>query len=310
MPDETYHIPVLLKESVDALNIDPSGVYADATLGGGGHCREILSRLGPKGRLIAFDRDKDALKNAPDDERVTAVHSNYRFIHHFLRLHGVPKIDGILADLGVSSHQFDTSERGFSFRFEDSVLDMRMNASAGKSAKEILNTYREEELASVLYTYGELQNSRKAASLICAARRNKPIVTSADLTAALAPITPPVNGHRFLAKVYQALRIEVNNEMDSLEHFLKGCEASLNEGGRLSVITYHSIEDRIVKNFLREGAGEEVSDTADAIYGRRRAPFRQVNKHPLTPSEGEIAINTRSRSAKLRIGERTGGNAR
>jgi len=306
---EAYHIPVLLKESVDALNIDPSGVYVDATLGGGGHTREILSRLGPDGRLIVFDRDADALTNVPDDSRVHTVHNNFRFIRNYVRYLGLDSVDGILADLGVSSHQFDTSGRGFSFRFEESSLDMRMNTGGGITAGEVLNTYPEERIAGILFLYGEVEHSRRAAGLICRAREKSPIITSADLTDALKSILPPVNGHKALARIYQALRIEVNGEMSSLEHFLYGAAASLRPGGILSVITYHSLEDRMVKNFIKEGriadAGRNTQENPyDLIHGVRSSVFRAVNRRPVVPSEEEIGTNTRARSAKLRIAEK------
>lgn len=300
----TYHIPVLLHESVSGLNIKESGVYVDATLGGGGHTREILSHLGPKGRLMVFDRDSDALANAPKDERVIVVHNNFRYVHHFVQYYGFEGVDGILADLGVSSHQFDTSERGFSFRF-DAPLDMRMNTKSKRDAKAILNEYNEEEIAKLLKLYGEVDNSRKVANLICSARAKSPITTTGELTEALKKVLPPVAEHKFLAKIYQALRIEVNGEMESLQYFLKGAERSLKPGGRLSVITYHSLEDRMVKNFIKTGSvdGNEEKD----LYGRRLATIKSVNKKPILPPDMEIAQNTRARSAKLRIGEKTDG---
>lgn len=300
----TYHTPVLLHESIDGLNIKPSGVYVDATLGGGGHSREILSRLGKGGKLIVFDRDSDALNNAPKDERVIIVHNNFRYIHNFVKYHGFEGVDGILADLGVSSHQFDTSERGFSFRF-DAPLDMRMNTQAKRDAKTILNEYSEEEIASLLKIYGEVDNSRKVAGLICSARAKSPITNTNELTQALQKILPPVAEHKFLAKIYQALRIEVNGEMESLQYFLKGAERSLNPEGRLSVITYHSLEDRMVKNFIKTGSvdGQEEKD----LYGRRLTSIKSVNKKPILPSDLEISQNTRARSAKLRIGEKING---
>ena len=300
----TYHIPVLLHESVSGLDIKESGVYVDATLGGGGHTREILSHLGPKGRLMVFDRDSDALANAPKDERVIVVHNNFRYVHHFVQYYGFEGVDGILADLGVSSHQFDTSERGFSFRF-DAPLDMRMNTKSKRDAKAILNEYDEEEVAKLLKLYGEVDNSRKVANLICSARAKSPITTTGELTEALKKVLPPVAEHKFLAKIYQALRIEVNGEMESLQYFLKGAERSLKPGGRLSVITYHSLEDRMVKNFIKTGSvdGNEEKD----LYGRRLATIKSVNKKPILPPDIEIAQNTRARSAKLRIGEKIDG---
>lgn len=298
---EVYHIPVLLEESVDALDINPSGVYVDATLGGGGHTREILSRLGPDGRLMVFDRDREALENAPKDPRIIVVHHNFRFVRNFLRYHGFEFADGILADLGVSSHQFDTSERGFSFRF-DANLDMRMNDRAETTAQDILNRYSEEELENLLRLYGEVEGSRRIASMICSARTQAPIQTTGDLTQAIAKALPKMGEHKFLAKIYQALRIEVNGEMDSLAGFLRGAAASLRPGGRLSVITYHSLEDRMVKNFIRSGnvAGKDERDA----YGRSAAPLKALNKKALSPREEEISENTRARSAKLRVAEK------
>lgn len=300
----TYHTPVLLHESVSGLDIKESGVYVDATLGGGGHTREILSHLGPKGRLMVFDQDSDALANAPQDERVIVVHNNFRYVHHFVQYYGFEGVDGILADLGVSSHQFDTSERGFSFRF-DAPLDMRMNTQSKRDARSIINGYEEEEIAKLLKLYGEVDNSRKVANLICNARRNAPITTTGELAEAIKKVLPPVAEHKFLAKIYQALRIEVNGEMESLQHFLKGAGRSLKPGGRLSIITYHSLEDRMVKNFIKTGSvdGNEEKD----IFGRRLSTIRGVNKKPILPSDLEIAQNTRARSAKLRIGEKTDG---
>ncbi|MFA6676826.1 MAG: 16S rRNA (cytosine(1402)-N(4))-methyltransferase RsmH [Bacteroidales bacterium] len=297
----TYHTPVLLKESVSALDIKESGIYVDATLGGGGHTREILSHLGKDGKLMVFDRDTDALENAPKDKRIILVHNNFRYVHNFVLYHGINKVDGILADLGVSSHQFDTGERGFSFRFE-APLDMRMNTQAEKSAKDIVNTYDENELARIMYIYGELDNSRKIAHLICETRAKQEIKTTKDLYDALTPLLPKMAEHKFLAKIYQALRIEVNGEMTSLEHFLKEATASLKSGGKLSIITYQSLEDRMVKNFIRSGYidGHIEKD----LYGKIVKPLKAINKKPIIPSENEIAENTRARSAKLRIAEK------
>lgn len=307
-----YHNPVLLGESIDALEINPDGIYADATFGGGGHSREILSRLSPKGRLIAFDRDADAAANAPDDPRFTLIHNDFRFIHNqalflereVLGMEGEGAIfDGILADLGVSSHQFDTAERGFSFRY-DAPLDMRMNTRAGTSAADIVNNYSEAELEMILRIYGEVEKSRKAAALIVQARERAPILTTAGLDAAIEEVTPSFAAHKFLAKVYQAFRIEVNHEMRSLEKFLDGAALSLKEGGRLAVITYHSLEDRMVKNFIRSGNadGQMVKD----IYGRSSAPLLQLTRKPILPTEEEIGRNTRARSAKLRVAQKEG----
>lgn len=253
---------------------------------------------------MVFDRDSDALANAPKDERVIVVHNNFRYVHHFVQYYGFEGVDGILADLGVSSHQFDTSERGFSFRF-DAPLDMRMNTKSKRDAKAILNEYDEEEIAKLLKLYGEVDNSRKVANLICSARAKSPITTTGELTEALKKVLPPVAEHKFLAKIYQALRIEVNGEMESLQYFLKGAERSLKPGGRLSVITYHSLEDRMVKNFIKTGSvdGNEEKD----LYGRRLTTIKSVNKKPILPPDIEIAQNTRARSAKLRIGEKIDG---
>ncbi len=357
-----YHTPVLLTESVSALVTNPSGLYADATFGGGGHTAGVLSRLHEDGFVIAFDRDIQALDNKIDDPRLILIHNNFRFIYNYgvlarrkglaalsageqptagvgkqltakagvasgrpsgsfaetreyaLSPEGLPEaegqpaqeaegavFDGILADLGVSSHQFDTAERGFSFRF-DAPLDMRMNTEAGKTAADIVNTYGEAELERILRLYAEVDNPRKAARLIVSAREQEPIRTTGQLDKALAPILPKMAEHKVLAKVYQGLRIEVNQEMRSLEKFLEGAAASLKTGGRLVVITYHSLEDRMVKNFIKTGnvEGREEKD----LYGRTHAPLRAVNRKPILPSEEEIARNTRARSAKLRIAER------
>lgn len=331
-----YHIPVLLYESVDALVTDPAGLYADATFGGGSHSREILSRLGPEGRLFAFDRDADALANAPEDTRLTLIHNNFRFIHNYMLLEcrstgstlhrdtgnsgrrktgtaghhgtgstGYPEtgevLDGVLADLGVSSHQFDTAGRGFSFRYS-AALDMRMNAQGGKTAADIVNSYTQEELERILRLFGEVDNARRLAQLMVAARSKAPILTTDDLYGAIRPALPSFAEHKYLAKVYQAFRIEVNDEMRSLEKFLYGAAASLKKGGRLVVITYHSLEDRMVKNFIRSGnIGGIIEKDA---FGVARTPLRAVNRKPVFPSEEEIASNTRARSAKLRIAEK------
>lgn len=285
-----YHTPVLLQESVSALHINPSGVYVDATFGGGGHSAAILEQLGADGRLIVIDRDEDALANVPDDKKVTAVHGNFRFIHNYVRYEGYDGVDGILADLGVSSHQFDTEERGFSFRF-DSDLDMRMNPKAEKDAKQVLNSYSCEDLERIFRVYGEVEGSRKAAELICRRRETSPIRTTSELGSALEPVLPKFSEHKALAKIYQALRIEVNDEMASLEKFMPMAVKSLNKGGILAVITYHSLEDRIVKNAIRD---EIAAGTLE----------KAVRK-PIVPSEEEISQNTRARSAKLRVARRT-----
>lgn len=298
-----YHNPVLLNESVDYLIAgNPDGVFADATFGGGGHSSHIVAQLSPQGRLIAFDKDQDAIDNAFKDHRLTLIRNNFRFIHNFILEQGYEEgIDGILADLGVSSHQFDTPERGFSFRF-DAPLDMRMNTRAGKTAADIVNSYDEQDLERILRVYGEVDGSRKAASLIVRMRNQRSILTTGDLKEAVQPLLPPMMEHKVLAKIFQALRIEVNHEMRDLEKFLQGAAASLKKGGRLVVITYHSLEDRMVKNFIKCGniEGEVVKD----LYGRTSAPLKAVNKKPIEPSDSEIATNTRARSAKLRIAEK------
>ena len=296
-----YHNPVLLKESVDALVLNPDGVYADATFGGGGHSREILGRLSPKGRLIAFDRDADASGNAPEDARFKLIHNNFRFIHNYALIEAPDGLDGVLADLGVSSHQFDTAERGFSFRF-DGPLDMRMNVQGAKTAADIVNSYTQEELERIFKIYGEVDNARKLALLIVAARSQAQILSTGDLGNAIAGALPSFAEHKYRAKVYQALRIEVNDEMRSLEKFLPGAAKSLKKGGRLSVITYHSLEDRMVKNFIRSG-NTEGNESKD-IYGNSSAPLKAVNRKPILPEESEIEGNTRARSAKLRIAEK------
>ena len=304
-----YHNPVLLDESVNALITNPSGTYIDATFGGGGHSAGILGRLGAEGRLIAFDRDSDAIANRIDDDRLTLVHNNFRFVHNFAQLEAFKAtrdyqlcgVDGILADLGVSSHQFDTAERGFSFRY-DAPLDMRMNNKAELTAAAIVNEYEAEDLERIFRIYGEVENSRKLVSLIVSARQKAPINTTGELDAAIKPATPAFADHKYLAKVYQALRIEVNQEMRSLEKFLEGAAKTLKPGGRLAVITYHSLEDRMVKNFIKTG---NIDGTLDKdVYGRVSAPLQAVNRKPILPQESEIAANTRARSAKLRVAEK------
>lgn len=298
-----YHTPVLLNESISALITDRSGIYADATYGGGGHTAEILSRLDDKGKVIAFDRDPDAAANRIDDSRLTLIRNNFRFIHNYILFEGYSGgIDGILADLGVSSHQFDTPERGFSFRYE-APLDMRMNPDAELTAADVVNGYEEEALEKIFRVYGEVDNSRKVAALICSARSSSRINTTGELDKAIESITPSFAAHKYLAKIYQALRIEVNQEMRSLEKFLEGAAASLKPGGRLAVITYHSLEDRMVKNFIRSGNVEGT--IKKDMYGNAEVPFRAINRKPVLPREEEIASNTRARSAKLRVAEKT-----
>ena len=299
-----YHIPVLLTESISALVTNPDGTYADATFGGGGHTALLLSRLSDGGHVIAFDRDIDAIARAPQDPRLTLIHNNFRFIENYARHHGV-KFDGILADLGVSSHQFDTAERGFSFRFEDAPLDMRMNQEAKLTAEDVVNTYAEADLERILRLYGEVDGARNMARLMADARSKEAIRTTGDLDRAIARMLPKGAEHKVLAKVYQALRIEVNQEMRSLEKFLEGAACSLKPGGRLVVITYHSLEDRMVKNFIKTGNvdGQEQKD----MFGNVETPLEAVNRKPIVPEESEIAGNTRARSAKLRIAERRAG---
>lgn len=297
---DTYHVPVLLKESVDGLDIQPDGVYVDVTFGGGGHSREILSRLGRKGHLYSFDQDADAEKNIVADDRFTFVRSNFRYIAQWMRYYGVEQINGLLGDLGVSSHHFDDETRGFSFRF-DAPLDMRMNKRAGQTAADVLNNYTEEQLADVFYLYGELKSGRRLAKAIVDYRKEKPVRTTADLGEVVEPLMRSEREKKDLARVYQALRIEVNHEMDALRDMLKGATRLLGMGGRLSIITYHSLEDRIVKNMMK--AGNVEGRVEQDFYGCITSPFRLVNKLT-TPSDDEQQRNPRSRSAKLRIAEK------
>lgn len=304
---ETYHVPVLLQESVDGLDILPDGIYVDVTFGGGGHSREILSRLGKKGHLYSFDQDADAENNIVDDDRFTFVRSNFRYLRNWMQYYGIERIDGLLADLGVSSHHFDDETRGFSFRYDDAPLDMRMNKRAGVTAADILNDYDEERLADIFYLYGELKNSRRLAKNIVAARAKEPLRTSGQLLKVLGVdsgdegVAGGTLWKKDMAKVFQALRIEVNHEMDALRDMLKGATEILREGGRLSVITYHSLEDRIVKNVMKAGNAE--GKIQQDFYGRINSPYRVIEKL-ITPSEEEQSRNPRSRSAKLRIAEK------
>ena len=297
---ETYHVPVLLKESIDGLDIKPDGVYVDVTFGGGGHSREILSRLGKKGRLYSFDQDADAEQNIIGDERFTFVRSNFRYLRNWMRYYGEEQIDGLLADLGVSSHHFDDETRGFSFRF-DAPLDMRMNKRAGVTAADVVNDYDEQQLADIFYLYGELKNGRKIASAIVKARSERRIETTGDLLNVTEQLFPREREKKEQAKLFQALRIEVNHEMDALKDMLNGAQAVLKEGGTLSVITYHSLEDRIVKNFMKAGNAE--GRVQQDFFGRVDAPFRMAGK-VITPTDEEQERNPRSRSAKLRIAEK------
>ncbi|WP_379952704.1 16S rRNA (cytosine(1402)-N(4))-methyltransferase RsmH [Dokdonia sp. R78006] len=295
-----YHNPVLLKETVDGLNIKPDGVYVDVTFGGGGHSREILSRLGPEGKLYGFDQDVDAQENIIEDERFTLIPENFRYIKRFMRFHGVKKVDGILGDFGVSSHQFDVAERGFSTRFE-SDLDMRMNQKDTLSAYNVINDYEEEDLRQVFWQYGELRNAPKLASTIVQERNSQFIKTSEHLKKVLAPFLPKHREHKILAQIYQAIRIEVNQEIEVLKEFLMQTEQLLDTGGRISLISYHSLEDRLVKRYIRSGMfeGEPEKD----MYGNFEVPFKKVGKL-IIPDNKEIKLNNRARSAKLRIAEK------
>ena len=297
---ETYHVPVLLRESVDGLDIQPDGIYVDVTFGGGGHSKEILSRLGQGGQLFGFDQDGDAEKNIVSDDRFTFVRSNFRYISQWMRYYGVKQIDGLLADLGVSSHHFDDETRGFSFRY-DAPLDMRMNKRAGQTAADVLNNYTEEQLADVFYLYGELKNARHIAKTIVEARKQKAITTTGELGKIAGTLMRTEREKKDMARLYQSLRIEVNHEMDALRDMLKGATALLRTGGRLSVITYHSLEDRIVKNVMKSGNVE--GRVEQDFYGRVSSPFQTVGKL-IVPDEDEQARNPRSRSAKLRIAEK------
>ena len=294
-----YHNSVLLKESVDALDVKPEGVYVDVTFGGGGHSREILSRLGEKGRLFAFDQDPDAQRNLIDDSRFVLIGENFKFITRFLRFYGVGKVDGVLADLGVSSHQFDAANRGFSTRF-DADLDMRMDQESELSAKKIINRYEEKDLADVLFMYGELRNARAMAKRIVQERSDAEIKTSFQLKEVLKNFLPKAKEHKILAQIFQAIRIEVNQELEVLKDFLRQIPGLLNENGRLSVISYHSLEDRLVKRFIRTGMfnGEVEKD----VFGNTNEPLKKVGKL-IIPSKEEVKENNRARSAKLRIAE-------
>ena len=298
---ETYHVPVLLRESVDGLVIKPDGVYIDTTFGGGGHSKEILSRLGKTGHLFSFDQDADAEKNSIDDNRFTFVRSNFRYIKNWMRYYGIKQVNGLLADLGVSSHHFDDETRGFSFRF-DAPLDMRMNKRASMTAADILNNYEEEQLSEIFYIYGELKNARKLAAAIVKARNEKAIMTTGDLMEVTEKLLQREREKKETAKLFQALRIEVNHEMDALKDLLNGAETVLRKGGRLSVITYHSLEDRIVKNFMK--AGNVEGKIQQDFFGHINSPFQQVGNKVITPTEVEQQQNPRSRSAKLRIAEK------
>lgn len=298
---KTYHIPVLMKDSVDGLNIGSAGIYVDVTFGGGGHSREILSRLDADGHLYSFDQDADAEKNIINDNRLTFVRSNFRYLKNWMRYYGVDHIDGLLADLGVSSHHFDDESRGFSFRF-DAPLDMRMNKRDGTTAADVVNTYDEERLADIFYLYGELKNSRKIAAALVKARAAHKIETTQDFIGAVESLFRREREKKDMAKLFQALRIEVNNEMTALKEMLRSATELLRPGGRLSVITYHSLEDRIVKNVMKTGNAE--GKMKQDFFGRIETPFTLINNKVITPDDEELANNPRSRSAKLRIAEK------
>lgn len=300
---DQYHVPVMAPEAAELLNIKPDGTYVDLTFGGGGHSRLILSHLGPQGRLFGFDQDRDAQANIPHDERFTFVEGNFRFMRSLLRLNGVRAVDGILADLGVSSHHFDTRERGFSFRF-DAPLDMRMNQRGGLTAAAIVNSYTTEQLTEIIGNWGEVPQPWKTANCIVRARDLAPIETIGQLVDAVGPCTPRKDGNKYLSKLFQSLRIETNREMEALQMMLEQSTRMLNPGGRLVVISYHSLEDRLVKNFMRSGnfSGEAQKD----FFGRVQTPFELVTRKALAPSEEEIAANPRSRSAKMRAAAFTG----
>ena len=295
-----YHVPALLEESVRGLNIRPDGIYVDVTFGGGGHSMEILKRL-KKGKLIAFDQDEDAIRNVPKDKKLIFLNQNFRFLKNNLKFNGIDSIDGLIADLGVSFHQFDEPERGFTFR-QDVPLDMRMNKKGPVTAASLLKTLDEVSLAKILYDYGELVNSRRIAREIVTARAVKPLTTVSDMINAIGKLAPPRQEHKFYARVFQALRISVNHEIDYLKEMLEQALELLSKDGRLVVITYHSLEDRVVKNFMRTGnfEGEEKKD----FYGNLIAPFRIINKKGTVPGEIELEDNRRARSARLRIAEK------
>lgn len=294
-----YHNPVLLQACIDNLNIKPEGVYVDLTFGGGGHSAHILKQLNEKGKLFAFDQDEDAQNNLIKDLRFTLIPHNFRHLKNYLRLYGINKVDGILGDLGVSSHQFDEATRGFSIRF-DSELDMRMNQQNALTAKKIVNEYSDKQLIHIFKAYAEIHNAARLAFVICDAREEKEISTTNELKEAISSCTPKFEEHKYLAKVFQALRIEVNQELEALKECLTQCLEILDSGGRLVVISYHSLEDRLVKNIIRAGNVEGVEEK-DVIFGTSKKIFKNLTSKPIVPSEEEIKINTRARSAKLRV---------
>lgn len=302
MESNPYHIPVLLQACVDSLQINPNGVYVDLTFGGGGHSKEILKHLGKDGKLISFDQDADAAKNVPDDKRIIFVQQNFRHLKNYLRLNGIRQVDGILGDLGVSSHQFDVAERGFSIRM-DAELDMRMNQSSDLSAYDVVNEYDEKQLTFIFRTYGELDNAFKLAKAICEARNAGPIKSINEFKQAIKSCTPKFEENRYLAKVFQAIRMEVNQEMEALKECLTQCVEVLKPGGRLVVMSYHSLEDRLVKNIMKTG-NIEGKEEKDIIYGTSTKVFKLVGSKPVVPSDEEIKNNSRARSAKLRVAEK------
>lgn len=298
MQEAVYHIPALLPQTIEALDISPNGTYIDVTYGGGGHSRAIVEKLSNEGHLYGFDQDMDAVSRAMTDSRFTIVHSNFRFIVNFMRYHKVDEVDGILADLGVSFHHFDDPDRGFSFRW-NGPLDMRMNRSSSLTAAEVVNTYSEERLADIFYLLGEIKNARRVASAIVKARNNAEITTIEQLLDVVTPLIDPARHKKELAKLFQALRIEVNHELNVLEEFLNGALKLLKTDGRIAIITYHSLEDRLVKNFFRTGnfEGKENKD----FFGRNLSPFKLLTSRPIVPDDDEVERNPRSRSAKLRV---------
>lgn len=303
----TYHVPVMLEETLEALNIKPDGIYVDVTFGGGGHSNAILQRLGKNGRLVSFDQDTDVCGHLPNDDRFTFVHGNFRFVRNFLRYHHIDKIDGLLADLGVSSHHFDDEQRGFSFRF-NGALDMRMNQTATQTAADIVNTYTPEALTTLFRVYGELQQPHRYATRIVAARQQTPINTTEQLLEVVKPLISPKHEKKELAQLFQALRIEVNHELKALEELLKALPTILNPDGRAVFLTYHSLEDRMVKNFFK--CGNTEGNIVKDFYGNVQSPLRSVGNKPGVPSAQEQETNPRSRSAKLRVGTLNNNNKR
>lgn len=302
MMSDHYHIPVLLHACIENLNIKPGGVYVDVTFGGGGHSREILKHLGKDGKLFSFDQDADAARNVPDDDRLTFVPQNFRYIKNYLRLNGITKVDGILGDLGVSSHQFDVAERGFSIRF-DGALDMRMNQKSSLTAAEVINTYSVDQLAALFRNYGEVDNAGKLAHRIVGAREEKQPQTIGEFKELIKPVTPKFEENRYLAKVFQAIRMEVNQEMDALKECLNQCVELLKPGGRLVMMSYHSLEDRLVKNVMKTGNTDGI-EKKDIVFGTSEKIFKVLTSKPIVPDEEEVKQNSRARSAKLRVAEK------